>query len=155
MIDLPQEHAILSLRVFEAGKKYLVAATSGKGFIVKSDDVVAQTRQGRQILNLNDGAKMIVATPAEGDAVAVVGDNRKLLVFMMNEIPEMKRGAGVQLQKYKDGGLSDAKCFTLKEGLTWQLGQNTRNESNMNEWMGKRAAAGKMPPNGFPKTNKF
>ncbi|NDF12019.1 MAG: DNA topoisomerase IV subunit A [Proteobacteria bacterium] len=154
MIDLPQEHAILSLRVFEAGKKYLVASSAGKGFIVKSDDVVAQTRQGKQVMNL-DNAKMIVATPAEGDAVAVVGDNRKLLVFMLNEIPEMKRGAGVQLQKYKDGGLSDAKCFTLKEGLTWQLGQNTRNEASMTEWMGKRAGAGKMPPNGFPKTNKF
>ena len=97
----------------------------------------------------------MLCVPANGDHVAVIGQNRKLLVFPLEQLPEMPRGTGVQLQKYKDGGLSDAKVFTLAEGLSWSIGERVRNEGKLTEWLGARAAAGRLPPNGFPKSNKF
>ena len=93
--------------------------------------------------------------PAKGDHVAVIGQNRKLLVFPLAEIPEMPRGTGVQLQKYKDGGIADVKVFTLAQGLSWRLGDKTRTEPKLTDWMGMRAQVGRMPPQGFPKSNKF
>jgi len=93
--------------------------------------------------------------PADGDHLAVVGFNRRLLVFPLDQVPEMARGAGVILQRYKDGGLADAKVFNLADGLTWRLGEKTRTETNLRDWLGERAQAGRLPPNGFPKAPKF
>jgi topoisomerase-4 subunit A len=125
---------------------------------VAEDEIVAQTRTGRQVLNVRDGVTARVAAPvgAEDDAVAVVGENRKLLVFPLDEVPEMARGKGVRLQKYKDGGLSDARTFRLSEGLSWlDPAGRTRTEADLAEWTAKRATAGRMAPRGFPRDNRF
>jgi topoisomerase-4 subunit A len=141
--------------VFNPDVKFLVASTAGKGFIVAAKEVVASTKNGKQILNVTEKAKAVVLTVAEGDHVAVVGENRKLLVFPISEIPEMRRGQGVALQKYKGGHLADAKVFKLKEGLSWKSGERVRTETNLTEWLGHRGTAGRMPPQGFPRSNKF
>jgi topoisomerase-4 subunit A len=136
----------------------LVASAAGDGFIVPEAEVVAQTRAGKQVLNVKDGTGAIVCSPiaAGDDAVAVVGDNRKLLVFAMDELPEMARGKGVRLQKYKDGGLVDARSFKRAEGLSWHdPAGRTRTEPDLTEWEGKRASAGRMAPRGFPRDNRF
>jgi len=156
MIDLPNDQDIVSLMVFQAGRKLLVASADGRGFVVPEDGVVAQTKNGRQVLNVAPGVEAAVCTPVDGDHVAVVGENRKLIVFPLEELPEMTRGRGVILQKYKDGGLSDVKTFTLAEGLSWILGADrTRTEKDLTAWVGKRSQAGRLPPSGFPKSNKF
>jgi topoisomerase-4 subunit A len=155
MVDLPQEHEICNLLVYTPGRKLLLASSIGKGFIVPEDDVVAQTKNGKQILNVPEGAVARAGVPVTGDHVAVIGDNRKLLVFPVEEVPEMKRGQGVILQRYKTAGLSDLKVFNLLEGLTWGLGSRTRTELDVNPWLGHRGAAGIMPPTGFPRENKF
>ncbi len=113
-------------------------------------------RFGRQVLNLAPGVEALTAVPDEGDQVAAIGDNRKLLVFPLSQVPEMARGRGVILQKHKDGGLSDVRVFTLSEGLSWRLGEDrTRTEMKLDDWRGDRAQAGRLPPNGFPRSNKF
>ncbi|MAO93185.1 MULTISPECIES: DNA topoisomerase IV subunit A [unclassified Hwanghaeella] len=157
MIDLPNDHEIVSLMVHQADRKLLVASTDGRGFMIPENDVLAQTRNGKQILNVSGkveamGCRII---DADHDSVAVIGKNRKLLVFDMEELPEMARGRGVILQKYRDGGLSDIKTFAKAEGLTWQIGDRTRTEHDLSGWIGKRAQAGRMPPAGFPRSNKF
>jgi topoisomerase-4 subunit A len=156
MVDLPNEADIVDLQIFRPGERLLVASTDGDGFIVASDEVLAQTRAGKQVLNLRDGAKTQVCRKVAGDHVAVVGDNRKLLVFALDELPEMGRGKGVRLQKYKDGGLSDATTFVLAEGLSWKdPAGRTRTETDLTEWLAKRATAGRMAPRGFPRNNRF
>ncbi|MGP1355133.1 DNA topoisomerase IV subunit A [Roseicyclus sp.] len=158
MIDLPNEVEITDLFVHRPGAKRLVASSAGDGFLVPEEEILAQTRAGRQVLNVKDGVTARVAAPvAEGDdAVAVVGDNRKLLVFLLEELPEMARGKGVRLQKYKDGGLSDARSFRLSEGLSWRdPAGRTRIETELGEWTAKRATAGRMAPRGFPRDNRF
>jgi topoisomerase-4 subunit A len=155
MLDLGNDQELVQLLVHKPGRKLLVAAADGRGFVVSEDEVVAQTRAGKQVLNLAEGVEAAVCTPAEGDHVAVVGENRKLIVFELSELPEMTRGRGVTLQKYKDGGLSDAKVFSLAEGLTWRSGERTRTETDLQPWIGKRAQAGRLPPNGFPKGNRL
>jgi topoisomerase-4 subunit A len=155
MIDMENDVDILDICIFVPEKKFLVASTNGKGFVVDTADVVAQTRSGKQILSVAEGFKAAGCRSAEGDHVAVIGENRKLLIFPITQIPPMKKGQGVMLQKYKDGGLSDFKVFTLKEGLTWALGDKTRTETNLKDWIGNRADAGRLPPQGFPKSNKF
>jgi topoisomerase-4 subunit A len=135
--------------------RYLVATTDGKGFVVKAADLLSERRTGKQILVVDAGKQAALCVPAEGDTVAVVGENRKLLLFPLDQVPEMARGRGVQLQSYKDGGLADAKVFTRKEGLSWQLGERVRVETDLAPWRGNRAGAGKMPPNGFPRSNRF
>jgi topoisomerase-4 subunit A len=155
MVDLANQDDILRLFVLRDDARYLVASNSGRGFVVKGADLVAEKRTGKQILALRDGERAAICVPAEGDHVAVVGDNRKLLVFRLDELPEMARGAGVALQKYRDGGLKDAKVFALSEGLTWRSGERTRTETNLRDWVGERAQAGRLPPSGFPKTGKF
>lgn len=155
MVDLEQEHDLCTLFVHKPQAKRIMASTAGKGFIITEDDVVAQTRTGKQILNLPSGVRALAATPVRGDSVAVIGNNRKLLIFSLDELPEMRRGQGVQLQKYKDGGLSDIKSFPREEGLSWSLGERTRTETDLTPWLGKRAQAGRMPPTGFPRTNSF
>ncbi|PLL11903.1 DNA topoisomerase IV subunit A [Tabrizicola sp. TH137] len=156
MVDLPNEAEIVDLMIFRPGEKLLVASTAGDGFVVPSDEVLAQTRAGKQVLTVKDGVKTALCRKVAGDTVAVVGDNRKLLVFPLAELPEMAKGKGVRLQKYKDGGLSDAITFALAEGLTWKdPAGRTRTEADLTEWQGPRAGAGKMAPRGFPRDNKF
>ncbi len=156
MVDLPNEAEIVTLFSHQAEGKLLVASTGGDGFIVPEADVVAQTRAGKQVLNVKDGVRAHVCTPLTGDHVAVVGENRKVLVFPLDELPEMGRGKGVRLQKYKDGGLSDATTFALADGLSWKdPAGRTRTETELAEWIGKRASAGRMAPRGFPRDNRF
>lgn len=156
MVDLPNESEIVGIFIHKPDRRLLVASSAGDGFVVPENDIVAQTRSGKQALNVRDTVRAVVCTPMDGDAVAVVGENRKVLVFMADELPEMGRGKGVRLQKYKDGGLSDATSFTLAEGLSWSdPAGRTRTESELAEWTGKRASAGRMAPRGFPRDNKF
>ncbi|MFO1057835.1 MAG: DNA topoisomerase IV subunit A [Dongiaceae bacterium] len=156
MIDLGNDQDVATILVHKPGRKLLVASADGRGFVVPEEEVVAQTRAGRQVLNLAPGVEALTAVPAEGDHVATIGDNRKLLVFPLSQVPEMTRGRGVILQKHKDGGLSDVRVFTLSEGLSWRLGEDrTRTEMKLDDWRGDRAQAGRLPPNGFPRSNKF
>jgi topoisomerase-4 subunit A len=158
MVDLPNEAEILDLFIHRPEGKLLVASSAGDGFLVPEVEVVAQTRTGKQVLNVKDGvtARVCRAIAPTDDAIAVVGENRKLLVFALEELPEMARGKGVRLQKYKDGGLSDARSFRLEEGLIWlDPAGRTRTETELAEWTGKRASAGRMAPRGFPRDNRF
>ncbi|MEN8747688.1 DNA topoisomerase IV subunit A [Marivita sp.] len=156
MVDLPNEAGIVDLFIHNAERKLLVASSAGDGFVVPETEVVAQTRAGKQVLNVKGDVRAKVCKPVNGDAVAVVGENRKVLVFALDELPEMGRGKGVRLQKYKDGGLSDATTFTLGEGLTWRdPAGRTRTEAELAEWTGKRAGTGRMAPRGFPRDNTF
>jgi topoisomerase-4 subunit A len=156
MIDLPNDADITDLMVWRGGEKLLVASTAGDGFIVPSDEVVAQTRAGKQVLTVKDGIRTALCRRIRGDHVAVVGENRKLLVFPLSELPEMAKGKGVRLQKYKDGGLSDAITFSLADGLSWKdPAGRTRTETDLTQWKGGRAAAGAMAPRGFPRDNRF
>lgn len=156
MVDLPNEAEITELIIWRGGEKLLVASTAGDGFVVPSEEVLAQTRAGKAVLTVKDGVKTAICRRVSGDSVAVVGDNRKLLVFALAELPEMAKGKGVRLQKYKDGGLSDAVTFTLADGLSWKdPAGRTRTESDLTEWKGPRAGAGKMAPRGFPRDNRF
>ena len=156
MMGLPNDQDIVAVFVHQPGRKLLVASSDGRGFVVPEDEVVAQTKNGKQVLNPGEGVEAAVCRGVEGDTVAVIGDNRKLLLFPLDEVPEMTRGRGVILQNYKDGGLSDAKTFNRKEGLTWAAGAGrTRTETDLRAWVGKRAQAGRLPPNGFSKSNKF
>ena len=156
MVDLPNEAEIVELMIFRPGEKLLVASTAGDGFVVPSDEVLAQTRAGKQVLTVKDGVKTALCRRVSGDTVAVVGDNRKMLVFALSELPEMAKGKGVRLQKYKDGGLSDAITFAKADGLSWKdPAGRTRTETDLTEWTGPRAGAGKMAPRGFPRDNRF
>jgi topoisomerase-4 subunit A len=166
MIDIEAGNDILTLIPVMAGGRILLAASTGKGFVCKMEDVVAETRKGRGVVTLKPGTRLTVvrllpAAPADGiddRYLAVVGDNRKLVVFPLNEVPEMAKGQGVTLQRYKDGGLSDAKCFRLSEGLSWAMGgegNRTRTETDLTQWRVARGAAGRLPPQGFPRNNRF
>jgi topoisomerase-4 subunit A len=137
-----------------------VASSDGRGFITSGEAVLAETRKGKQLLNLRPGAKLAALRiiPEEADAVAVIGDNRKLLVFQLTELPEMGRGAGVQLQRYRDGGLSDVTILKMAEGLSWNMGGDSgrvRSEADLSPWRAIRGASGRMAPNGFPRRNRF
>ena len=155
MLDLTNEDAVVTMFVHREGLRYLVAASDGKGFLVKGEELLAEKRTGKQVLNVAPPTEAAVCVPAEGDSIAVIGDNRKLLLFPLDQVPEMTRGRGVQLQSYRDGGLADVKVFTRKEGLSWVLGERTRVETDLRAWVGNRAGAGKAPPNGFPRSNRF
>jgi len=156
MADIPSDEKILSAFVYRSGDKRVVASNVGNGFIVREDDLLAQTRAGKQILNLSGESKARTCSKVEGDHIACISENRKLLIFEMKEIPEMGRGKGVRLQKFKDGGLSDIKSFDLRNGLSWlDPASRTRTEVDLSEWVGRRANAGKMAPRGFPKDNTF
>jgi topoisomerase-4 subunit A len=157
MVDLPNDSDIVDMAIYNAEAKLIVASDAGKGFIVKMADVLAQTKKGKQVLNVDgkDEAKMFRFLNEGDDHIAVIGRNRKMLVFKLEQLPEMARGKGVALQKYKDGGLSDLKTFNLKQGLSFKYGTGETTVGNIKEWIGTRADAGKLPPNGFPKSNKF
>jgi topoisomerase-4 subunit A len=160
MIDLPDGTGIVNIFPARMDERILLAASDGKGFVAKTADVIAETRKGRQVVNLRTGATLAVVRviAAHDDYVAAVGENRKLVVFPLNELPEMGRGQGVTLQKYKDGGLSDATTFRLEEGLSWAMGGDTgrtRTEADLTPWRAARGAAVRMPPLGFPRDNRF
>ncbi len=159
-IDLDAEVDIVQLLVTRPEMKLLLASSDGKGFIAAAEATLAETRKGKQVVNIRPGARVAVVrpVPANADAVAVVGENRKMLVFGLAELPEMARGQGVTLQRYRDGGLSDAVAFVLAEGLSWTLGgesARTRTETDLGAWRAARGAAGRMPPVGFPRSNRF
>ncbi|MBN07765.1 MAG: DNA topoisomerase IV subunit A [Rhodospirillaceae bacterium] len=155
MVDLGNEDDIVSLFIFKRGEKLLVASSGGRGFIVRTEDVIAQTKNGKQALNVKGDDEAAAICPVLGDHVAIIGDNRKLLVFPLDDVPEMSRGRGVILQRYKDGGLADIKTFNKIEGLSWKTGDRTRTETSLTAWYGKRAQAGRLPPKGFSKANRF
>jgi topoisomerase-4 subunit A len=155
LVELTNEDQVVALFVPADGERFLLAASDGRGFVVKAEELVAEKRTGKQVLLLDAGREAMVCVPAEGDSVATVGENRKLLVFPLDQVPEMTRGRGVQLQSYRDGGLSDVKVFRRAEGLSWALGDRVRTETDLTPWRGQRAGAGKLPPNGFPRSNKF
>jgi topoisomerase IV subunit A len=158
MVDIEDAGDCVELFVYEPGRKLLVASESGHGFIVAEDEVVAMTRKGKQILNVKGDDEAAVAAPVDGDSVAVIGRNRKLLLFPLAELPEMPRGKGVRLQRYKDGGLADAKTFSKKEGLSYTDAANRTfmlSSAELRDWWGARAQAGRLPPRGFPKSGKF
>ncbi len=157
MIDLPNEHDIVAMFPYRPGMELLVAANDGRGFVVDGEEAVAQTRAGKQVLTPAEGAVARICIPAEGgDAVAFVGDNRKMLIVKLDGIPLMTRGRGVILQRYKSGGLGDCKVFRLADGLSWRQGENrTRTETNLGPWLGARGGAGRLVPNGFPRSNRF
>jgi len=158
MVDLDEGADIIKVWPHKPGSKLLVSSSIGRGFVIGSDDMIANTRKGRQVLNVDAGEVTKLVVPVEGDHVATIGENRKLLVFPVAQIPEMGRGKGVRLQKYKDGGIVDAKTFTLADGLTW-LDTSSRTwtvtEADLREWIGNRAEAGRLPPKGFPKSSRF
>lgn len=156
MVDLPNEAEIVDILVHDPERKLVVASSVGDGFVVPEAEVVAQTRTGKQVLNVRADTRALLCKPVRGDHVAVVGENRKVLIFAVEELPEMGRGKGVRLQKYKDGGLSDLTTFNLDQGLSWSdPAGRTRTETELAEWTAKRASAGRMAPRGFPRDNKF
>ena len=154
-IDLPEDAEVVEMFIFKPDQKLLVASRSGKGFIVESNNIIAQTRAGKIILNLSGNDKAYLCREVVGDSVAVIGNNRKLLVFKTTEIPTMVRGSGVILQKYNDAKLSDVRFFNWAEGLPYPSGNGIHIEPDMTMWLGRRASVGKVPPVGFPRNNKF
>ena len=159
-IDLDGEVDIVQLVVVRPDMKLLVASSDGKGFITSGEATLAETRKGKQLVNVRPGAQLAVVriVPDGADAVAAVGENRKMLVFPLSELPELGRGQGVTLQRYRDGGLSDVVAFQLAHGLSWALGGETgrvRTETDLSAWRAARGAAGRMPPIGFPPTKRF
>ncbi len=155
LADLTNEDDVVTMFVAREDARYLVASRSGRGFVVQGAELLAEKRTGKQVLNLRPGEEAALCVPAAGTHVALIGTNRKLLVFPREQVPELTRGAGVMLQKYREGELSDAKVFRLAEGLTWRLGDKLRTETNLRDWLGERAQAGRLPPSGFPKSNRF
>ena len=158
MADLDEGADIVAVWPYAAGEKMLVATSDARGFVVGQDEMLSSTRKGRAVLNVDAPAKARLAIPAAGDHVATIGENRKMLVFPLSQVPEMARGKGVRLQRYKDGDLSDARVFTLADGMTWRdsAGRTfTLAKADLKEWIGMRAEAGRLPPKGFPKNNRF
>ena len=153
-IDLPQDADIIAMFVYKTDENLFVASSKGKGFIVAAKDVIAQTRAGKIIMNVSDD-KAILCTPVIGNHVAVIGTNRKMVVFKAEEIPTMARGSGVILQKYAGAMLSDVKFFNVEDGLAFPSGNGTRIERDITPWLARRATVGKIPPVGFPRSNKF
>jgi topoisomerase-4 subunit A len=156
--DLEQEADVVAVFRHQGGRKFLVASTEGRGFVVPEDECLANTRKGKQVLNvaMPDEARAIAVV--EGELVAAIGDNRKMLVFPLEQVPEMTRGRGVRLQRYKDGGLSDVKAFKVEEGLSWTDAAGRAFSLTLKEladWRGNRADAGRLAPKGFPRTNTF
>jgi topoisomerase-4 subunit A len=157
-IDLEQEADVVSVFPFRGERRLLVASTAGRGFIVPEDECLANTRKGKQVLNVDPPDEARVVAVVEGELVASVGENRKMLVFPLEQVPEMTRGRGVRLQRYKDGGLSDVKTFKAADGLTWLDSADrtfTLSLKELADWRGNRADAGRLAPKGFPRSNKF
>jgi topoisomerase-4 subunit A len=159
-IDLEAESEIIAMFVVKPEHKLLAASTDGRGFVTTGEATLAETRKGKQLMNLRPKAKVAVVkrVAANADSVAVIGENRKMLVFKLDELPELGRGSGVQLQRYRDGGLSDAMAFALADGISWPLGGESgrvRSETDLTPWRAIRGASGRIAPNGFPRSNRF
>jgi len=158
MVDIEEGHDIVDLFVHKANSKRLIASNIGNGFIVEENAMIANTRKGKQVLNVSGEVEAKLCVPVAGDYIAIIGENRKLLVFPLSQLPQMGRGKGVRLQKYKDGGVSDIKTFNSIAGLSWSDSSSrtyVRSIKELREWQGERAQAGRQPPTGFPKNNKF
>ncbi len=158
MIDMENDQDVLTAFVHDPQRKQIIASTAGNGFIVAEAELVANTRKGKQIMNVSypDETKLLV--PVSGDHVAVVGENRKMVIFPLSQVPEMSRGKGVRLQRYKDGGIADIRCFAIADGLTWEdsAGRTfTKTKDELVEWLGDRAGAGRAVPKGFPRSGRF
>jgi topoisomerase IV subunit A len=157
-IDLEQEADVVAVLPFQGGRKFLVAAHDGRGFVVPEEECLANTRKGKQVLNVKPPNEARALAPVEGELAASIGENRKMVIFPLEQVPEMGRGRGVRLQRYRDGGLSDVKTFKAAEGLTWidTAGRSfTLSLKELSDWRGNRADAGRLAPKGFPKSNKF
>jgi topoisomerase-4 subunit A len=157
-IDLEQESDLVSVFTAAGGRKFLVASREGRGFLVPEDECLANTRKGKQVLNVSLPDEARAMCVVEGETVAAIGENRKLVVFGLDQVPEMTRGRGVRLQRYKDGGLSDIKTFKAADGLSWTDSagrQFTLTMKELADWRGNRADAGRIAPKGFPRSNKF
>ncbi len=154
MVDMTNEDAVVAMFVHEEGKRWLLASTDGKGFVVKGEELLAEKRTGKQVMLVESGKEALACVEANGDSVAVTTDAR-LLVFPLEQVPELARGRGVQLIALKDGELKDAQVFVAKEGLRWKYGGGVKTETDLRTWRGQRAGAGKAPPNGFPRNRKF
>ncbi|MBB4216926.1 DNA topoisomerase IV subunit A [Rhizobium anhuiense] len=158
MVDMDNDQAVLTAFVHDPARKQLIVSTAGNGFVVPEAELVANTRKGKQIMNVALPEETQLLVPVSGDHVAVVGENRKLLVFPLAQVPEMSRGKGVRLQRYKDGGISDVRCFAISDGLIWEdsAGRTfTKNKDELAEWLADRATAGRTVPKGFPRSGKF
>jgi topoisomerase-4 subunit A len=158
MAEIEAGHDILTVFPFTGGRKFLIASHSGRGFVVPEDEMLANTRRGKQVLNIKEGDRAAALSEVRGDTVAAIGENRKMVLFPLSQLPEMSRGAGVKLQRYKDGGLSDLSVFKLGEGMNWAdaSGRNfTLGKADLRDWIGNRADAGRLAPKGFPRSNKF
>lgn len=158
MVDMENDQDVLTAFPHDPAQKFVIVSQSGNGFVVAETDMVANTRKGKQVMNVSmpDETKLVV--PVRGDHVAIVGENRKLLIFALSQLPEMTRGKGVRLQRYKDGGVSDIRCFAMSEGLSWDdsAGRTfVRSKAELAEWIGDRASAGRIVPKGFPRSGKF
>jgi len=157
-IDLEQEADIVAAFPYQGGRKFLVTSHTGHGFVVPEDECVANTRKGKVVLNVTLPEEARALTTVEGDTVAIIGDNRKLLIFPLDQVPDMTRGKGVRLQRYKDGGVSDLITFKGSDGMSWMdsAGRSfTLSLKELADWRGNRADAGRLPPKGFPRSNKF
>jgi topoisomerase-4 subunit A len=160
MVDVEGEGNFVALFSAAGTSKLLLATSDGRGFVTSAAAALAETRKGRQVVNLRPGAKLVLVREIgeADDYVAAIGENRKMVVFPLTELPEMGRGSGVQLQRYRDGGLADARTFRFADGISWPMaGESgrTRTEADLNPWRTARGAAGRMAPNGFPKSNRF
>ena len=156
LTDLPNQIEIVNVIVFESNLSSLVTSNIGDGFIIKHEDMLAQTRSGKKIINLKTGITANCLKNIKGDSIATIGTNRKLLIFKINELPELNKGKGVRLQKYKNAYLSDITSFDSEIGLVWFDKSGRKNVlSNFEDWEGKRAQSGKIAPKGFPRNNKF
>ena len=158
MVDIPSDADIVSMFVYQPDQKFLMVARDGRGFIVSSNDILAQTKNGKQIMSVEDNGDAVfcdVVDPAHNHVAIIAKGTRKMLIFKLDQVPEMAKGKGVQLQKYKDSEFGDAKTFNMKAGLTFLSGTREMAVSNAKEWVGERAAVGKLPPNGFPRSGKF
>jgi topoisomerase-4 subunit A len=154
-VELTRGAEALMLGVHRPDGEVLLASDAARGFVAEESAIAAQTRSGKQVCNLDEGERLVTAVPAEGDHVAIIGSNRKLLIFSLDQLPVMSRGKGVLLQRYKDGRLGDAVVFRLEDGLTWATAKGTRTLAEPQYWIGKRGQAGRTVPHGFPKSNRF
>ncbi len=158
MVDMENDQDIVTAFVHDPERKMLLASHAGNGFVVAEKDVVANTRKGKQVMNVKTPDEAMHCVPVSGDHIAIVGDNRKMLIFPLADIPEMTRGKGVRLQKYKDGGAKDVKTFMLSDGLSWLDSAErtfTKSADELSEWSGARASAGRAVPKGFPRSGRF
>jgi topoisomerase-4 subunit A len=157
-VDLEQDAELVGVFRYEGGRKLLVASAQGRGFVVAEDECLANTRKGKQVLNVSPPDRARAVAPVEGERAASIGENRKMLIFPLEQVPEMGRGRGVRLQRYRDGGLSDVKTFKADEGLSWTDSAGrafSLTLAELADWRGNRADAGRLAPKGFPRSNKF